>query len=113
MIGALCCSLVDAEKGIRMLKSVCIPTLAVVCNMAYFVCDSCDKRHELFGRPEATQRLAELSAARQLVLLPLDARLNSGDFAGSPLPDARDSFVDRLGPEDPVRQLRCSRTAIP
>ncbi|CDJ63538.1 MRP protein, putative [Eimeria necatrix] len=95
-------SLVDAEKGIRMLKSVCIPTLAVVCNMAYFVCDSCDKRHELFGRPEATQRLAELSAARQLVLLPLDARLNSRDFAGSPVPDARDSFVDRLGPEDPV-----------
>lgn len=96
------CSLVDAEKGIRMLKSLSIPTLSVVCNMAYFVCDSCDKRHELFGLPDATQHLAELSAARHLLLLPFDSRLNSMTFAGSPSPDARDSLVDRLGPEDPV-----------
>lgn len=97
------CSLVDAEKGIRMLNSLSIPVLSVVCNMAYFICDSCDKRHELFGNPEATQRLAELSAARHLLLLPFDVRLNSMDFAGSPSRDARDSFVDRFGPEDPVR----------
>ncbi|CDI85442.1 MRP protein, putative [Eimeria praecox] len=95
-------SLVDAEKGIQMLKSLCIPTLSVVCNMAYFVCGNCEERHELFGCPEATQRLAELSTAHQLLLLPFDVRLNSANFAGSPLPDARDSFVDRLGPEDPV-----------
>ncbi|CDJ53109.1 MRP protein, putative [Eimeria brunetti] len=95
-------SLVDAEKGIRMLKSLRIPTLSVVCNMAYFVCSHCEERHELFGRPEATQELAELSAAHQLVLLPFDVRLNSASFAGSNLPDAMDSFVDRLGPEDPV-----------
>ncbi|CDJ28144.1 MRP protein, putative [Eimeria mitis] len=65
-------SLVDAEKGIRMLKSLRIPTLSVVCNMAYFVCSNCEERHELFGRPEATQQLAELSTAHQLILLPFD-----------------------------------------
>lgn len=86
-----------------MLKSLSIPILSVVCNMAYFVCDSCDKRHELYGHPGAAQQLAELSTARQLLLLPFDVRLNSGTFAGSPLRDARDSFADRFGPEDPVR----------
>ncbi|KAL8454975.1 hypothetical protein Emag_001228 [Eimeria magna] len=97
-------SLVDAEKGIKMLNSLSIPTLSVVCNMAYFVCESCNKRHELFGPPEATQQLAELSAACHLLLLPFDARLNAPDFAGSPLPDSRDSFVDRSDPDEPVWQ---------
>ncbi|KAL8442385.1 hypothetical protein Emed_007297 [Eimeria media] len=96
--------LVDAEKGIKMLNSLSIPTLSVVCNMAYFTCDSCNKRHELFGPPEVTQQLAELSAACQLLLLPLDPRLNAEDFAGSPLPNARNSFVDRADPDDPVWQ---------
>ncbi|XP_026191951.1 fe-S cluster assembly factor HCF101, chloroplastic [Cyclospora cayetanensis] len=95
-------SLVDAQRGIMMLKSLSIPILSVVCNMAYFTCDSCEKRHELYGVPGATQQLAELSAAQQLLVLPFDSRLNSISFAGSPQPDARDSFVDRLGPEDPV-----------
>ncbi|KAL8434906.1 hypothetical protein Efla_000717 [Eimeria flavescens] len=100
-------SLVDAAKGIKMLNSLSIPTLSVVCNMAYFLCDSCNRRHELFGPPDATQQLAELSAARHLLLLPLDPRLNAANFAGSPLPHARDSFVDLAGPEDPVwQQLR-------
>lgn len=95
-------SLVDAEKGLRMLKGLSIPCLSLVCNMAYFICDSCDKRHELYGHPDAAQQLAELSAAHQLVLLPFDSRLNATSFSGSPSPDARDSFVDRLGPEDSV-----------
>ncbi|KAL8269435.1 hypothetical protein Esti_006625 [Eimeria stiedai] len=97
-------SLVDAAKGIKMLNSLSIPTLSVVCNMAYFVCNSCNKRHELFGPPEVTQELAELSAACHLLLLPLDPRLNAVDFAGSPLPHSRDSFVDRSGPDDQVWQ---------
>ncbi|KAL8428512.1 hypothetical protein ACSSS7_007177 [Eimeria intestinalis] len=106
-------SLVDAEKGIKMLNSLSIPTLSVVCNMAYFVCDSCNKRHELFGPPEVTQQLAELSAAYHLLLLPLDPRLNAVDFAGSPFPNSRDSFVDRSDPGDPVGLCECSFAAAP
>lgn len=74
--------------------------------MAYFICNNCDKRHELYGHPDAAQHLAELSAAHQLVVLPFDSRLNATAFAGSPAPEARDSFMDRMGPEDAVSVIQ-------
>jgi len=41
-------SLIDAEKGVKMFEQVKVPVLGVVENMSYFVCDSCDKKHEIF-----------------------------------------------------------------
>ena len=42
-------SFVDVVKGIEMFDELKIPILAVVENMSYFVCDGCDKKHQIFG----------------------------------------------------------------
>lgn len=42
-------SLTDVRKGIMMFDKVNVPVLGIVENMAYFMCDGCDKKHYLFG----------------------------------------------------------------
>ncbi len=43
-------SFIDVVKGIEMFDDLKIPILSVVENMSYYVCDSCDKKHNIFGR---------------------------------------------------------------
>lgn len=45
-------SIVDVAKGIQMFDSVNVPILGIVENMAYFMCDNCDKKHYIFGQNE-------------------------------------------------------------
>src|SRR6185369_2826459 len=42
-------ALQDVYKSVSMAQKVGIPLLGVVENESYFICDGCEKRHELFG----------------------------------------------------------------
>ena len=42
-------ALIDARKGINMFNKVNVPVLGIVENMSYFICDSCNQRHEIFS----------------------------------------------------------------
>jgi len=43
-------ALIDAVKGLEMLKKLNVPILGMVENMSSFICDQCEKVHYLFGK---------------------------------------------------------------
>jgi DUF971 family protein len=61
-------SLVDVSRGILMFEKVKVPILGIVDNMAFFVCDSCEKKHYVFGD---TQSLEKRFGVKTLVEIPL------------------------------------------
>ena len=42
-------SYLDVIKGIDTLEVLGVPSIALIENMSYFVCDSCDEKHRIFG----------------------------------------------------------------
>ncbi len=62
-------SLVDVARGIQMFESVNVPVLGIVDNMAYFICDNCDKKHFIFGN--STHTLQERFGLEVLAQLPI------------------------------------------
>ncbi len=65
-------SLVDVARGILMFEKVQVPILGIVDNMAYFVCDDCQKKHFLFGATDVQERFG----VRVLTQIPLLPSLN-------------------------------------
>ncbi len=60
-------SLVDVSRGIIMFEKVNVPILGIISNMAYFICDQCDKKHYIFG----SGKLGERFGVRTLAEIPL------------------------------------------
>ncbi|HEX9619355.1 MAG TPA: Mrp/NBP35 family ATP-binding protein [Polyangiaceae bacterium] len=77
-------ALQDVYKAVSMNQKVGIPTLGVVENESYFVCDGCDKRHELFGSGGG-QKVAEYAQAPLLGQMALDPEVRRWGDAGSPI----------------------------
>ncbi|MBL8014330.1 MAG: P-loop NTPase, partial [Candidatus Omnitrophica bacterium] len=63
-------SLVDVSRGILMFERVNVPILGLIENMAYFTCDSCDKKHYIFGESHANS-LSERFGIPTLAEVPL------------------------------------------
>ena len=76
-------ALIDARKGINMFKKVNVPVLGIVENMSYFICDSCNKRHEIFSYG-GVKKEAEKYNAPFLGELPLDKDLRVQSDEGRP-----------------------------
>lgn len=86
-------ALQDVYKSVSMAQKVGIPVLGVVENESYFLCDGCDKRHELFGSGGG-QKIAEFASAPLLGQIPLDPSVREWGDAGTP--------VVQAAPESPV-----------
>ena len=61
--------------------------LGVVENESYFICDGCDKRHELFGKGGG-QKVAEFADAPLLGQIPIDPTVREWGDAGTPVVQA-------------------------
>jgi len=74
----------DAGKAIAMFRKVEVPILGLVENMSYFLCPSCDTRHEIFAHGGARARAEELGIP-VLGEVPLVASVRAGGDAGRPV----------------------------
>lgn len=80
-------ALQDVYKSVSMCQKVGIPLLGVVENESYFVCDGCEKRHELFGAGGG-QKIAEFAGAPLLGQIPLHPSVREWGDAGTPIVQA-------------------------
>ncbi len=67
-------ALEDLKRGIVMFKKLSIPILGVVENMSYFICDSCGKKHFIFGK-EGGKKVAEQYGIDFIGEIPFDPEL--------------------------------------
>lgn len=58
--------------------------VGVIENMAYFICDNCDKKHEIFGKGGA-QALAANLGVEVLARIPLVGDIRQGSDVGDPI----------------------------
>jgi ATP-binding protein involved in chromosome partitioning len=68
-------SLTDVRKGIMMFDKVSVPVVGVIENMSYFICDGCEKRHNIFGSDGASS-LEKRFGLRTLAELPMSAAMS-------------------------------------
>lgn len=80
-------ALADVYKSVAMLKKVGIPMLGVVENESYFVCDGCDKKHELFGAGGG-KKIASFAEAPLLGQIPMHPAVREWGDAGTPIVQA-------------------------
>lgn len=80
-------ALQDVYKSVSMNQKVGIPITGVVENNSYFICDSCEKRHELLGSGGG-QKVADMAGAPLLAQLPTDLSVQKWGDAGTPVVQA-------------------------
>jgi ATP-binding protein involved in chromosome partitioning len=77
-------SLIDARKGLKMFEQVKVPVLGIVENMSYFVCDGCDKQHDIFRRGGGKATAEELGVPF-LGEVPIDIAVPLSGDEGQPI----------------------------
>ncbi len=76
-------AVLDAAKGLKMFEQVKVPVIGVIENMAAFVCDQCDKVHNIFGSGGGKQ-MAQKLGVPYLAAIPLETSMRTGSDEGRP-----------------------------
>ena len=111
-------ALADVIRGRNMFETVKIPVLGLVENMSYFVCDQCNKEHDIFARGGGA-RFARKLKIPFLGEVPLMAEIRQSCDDGVPIvisdPDgpaakAYDALVDGLVAQVAMRAVESEPT---
>lgn len=76
-------ALIDAQKGIAMFNKVNIPTLGIIENMSYHICENCGHHETIFGE-EGAKKLAQQYHTQLLGQIPLHRSLRQDLDQGKP-----------------------------
>lgn len=86
-------------KAVNLAKSMDVPVVGLVENMAYFKCDDCGKKHHIFGEPQGAA-VAEKYGIPAVATLPMDpsfARLvDEGKVEFYNVEGALDPIIDQI-----------------
>lgn len=63
-------------KAVNMAKKMSVPIIGIVENMSYFVCDSCDKKHEIYG-PSLVNKVSNDFGLPVLAKVPIEPTMAS------------------------------------
>jgi ATP-binding protein involved in chromosome partitioning len=77
-------ALADVIRAKSMFDKVMIPVVGIIENMSYFICDGCNKRHEIFSRGGA-ERAAERFKIPFLGEIPLLSSIREWGDKGVPI----------------------------
>jgi ATP-binding protein involved in chromosome partitioning len=77
-------ALIDARKGLQMVRKTEVPVLGIVENMSVFVCPHCGEASHIFGHGGARATAEELDAPF-LGEIPLVPRIRETSDAGTPI----------------------------
>lgn len=61
-------------KAVKLANEMNVEVIGLVENMAYFICDECNKKHYIFGEPQA-ENLAKKYDIASFATLPIDTQL--------------------------------------
>lgn len=86
-------------KAVNLARSMEVPVVGLVENMAYFKCDDCGKEHHIFGEPQGAA-VAEKYAIPAVATLPMDpnfARLvDEGRVEAYDVEGALDGIIEQV-----------------
>ena len=86
-------------KAVNLAKSLEVPVVGLVENMAYFKCDECGKEHHIFGEPQgaAVAEKYDIPAVATLPMDPTFARLvDEGKLEAYEVEGALDGIIDQI-----------------
>ena len=86
-------------KAVNLAKSMEVPVVGLVENMAYFKCDECGKEHHIFGEPQgaAVAEKYDIPAVATLPMDPTFARLvDEGKVEAYEVEGALDGIIDQI-----------------
>lgn len=83
------------SKAVNMAKKMSIPIIGVVENMAYFECDDCHKKHQIFGVPQAN-KVVEDFGLPLIAQIPIESRMAALCDAGK-IEDYQAAWLENYG----------------
>ena len=99
-------ALVDVAKGLELFRKTAVPVLAVVENMAWFLCGKCETKHRIFGGggDALLSSLKSEYAVENVVEVPITTELSEAGDRGDPFVLAASLTSDKRNEHTGVRE---------